>query len=1222
MQRDRGGGQGRRRSITGDLFRARSTTPPSLHDENPDGYKRLSDDESQPSRIATFTKSKSQVVRTRAITLKSEPERHDSRVIFGGKELDIEYSHSTKEEVGMHKLRWATLHIVRVEISTEESLSKLCCNFGKEGDVSALRRAVGAAVGMLSQVLINTRRPIPQLSGTDGEHVPPEWSVTIEGFGGPEHTGRYQLVCIHVLAEGDLDEQSEEDVRKAGQALARDLEQIMGEGGIRKNLKELLEARSASAYRQYMDDPLQQTDIDNLTKLGDGRCKVQYVKLPAGYCNLYKYPRIVFGDSAAQTLSKTDQHDPGEREIISLLQGDDPRTLALDGLILAIAADKRNRDKFFNKPDSVGARAIHALLVADTTASVQLAIKLFEQDFAANKPGKDWLMMQHHGLDKDIDQDIDQDIYDTYLVSLFTGETCFHVVAANRKEDELCIMLDMLQTYEGEDPSSWRRTCAELITEKVDGHFFKGAPMCYFGSTAVAFAATFGLKKAVKMMFDIIGLDEGLDPKRLNDRLRDRFTGFLPLHAVVASCPHMQDTRYSEEKRIGDNDEEQRKKNEEQANTASEMCNWLIDEVGQDWSAKIQGPSSNEEDDEDGVGAMRLDLQKLNNLTPLQLAVRMGCPPMIVEVLVRRQTRLVWCWGNLVSYHLDLTGIDSATKASETSVMELIARVDAQKQTKELLLGTFLDGLIFELFREKRKKFLPLIMLPPLISLLYAVVLLWLSFRLKSDPVIVRAEGLTSLVQLASFIALGASVSLSLSTYSRQGDQTVIQLVSTFLFWSLENWWQMFYLWVRVIGCSLAFWACVLLNQSLAAQQAVIHPANAGRNLRASGQHIFEEDELGSLSPSVAGGESDLFEGVWPMLAIAVFFELFYLTDAILRPFDTLILVKIYLTEIIVRESGKFLIIFVLLLFNFYGALYVVYPRAGHEEQQMVDEFNDWRNALASLMTLALTGEPLRLLLLTNDLEQLSWWQWLDFCTFLVLYVAFILVAFIMLLNLLIAMMNDRYKTVSEESELSRRYVYAQQVLRTEAIANFFFKDPWTNVGEKKKQEGTRWYYEPKPSQDIFSNASQIWTKKQNEEKKRHEDERRIEETQNKHEKDQEKMQKLQEAVEEVLEKQRAFEKNLEKLMGVRPTLPSPSANSYESYDRRSLDECYPDEDQGPSVDLLARPVAPFVSLVGPAASPRAPTIPSPGSGIADRFSAKAASRRAKDRQPAQASPR
>ena len=106
---------------------------------------------------------------------------------------------------------------------------------------------------------------------------------------------------------------------------------------------------------------------------------------------------------------------------------------------------------------------------------------------------------------------------------------------------------------------------------------------------------------------------------------------------------------------------------------------------------------------------------------------------------------------------------------------------------------------------------------------------------------------------------------------------------------------------VRVIGCSLAFWACVLLNQSLAAQQAVIHPANAGRNLRASGQHIFEEDELGSLSPSVAGGESDLFEGVWPMLAIAVFFELFYLTDAILRPFDTLILVKIYLTE----QDGK-----------------------------------------------------------------------------------------------------------------------------------------------------------------------------------------------------------------------------------------------------------------------------------------------------------------------------
>ena len=134
------------------------------------------------------------------------------------------------------------------------------------------------------------------------------------------------------------------------------------------------------------------------------------------------------------------------------------------------------------------------------------------------------------------------------------------------------------------------------------------------------------------------------------------------------------------------------------------LTGWLIDECGADWTAEIKvmhehfkdvcsSPSISEE--------LKEQLLENHGLTPLQLAVVCGCPYMVVETMIRRQTHKKWEWGDQVAYTIDLTGIDSAELTSK-SVMELIGRYDAKELTRKLVLDEFMQGFIFNLFKEKR----------------------------------------------------------------------------------------------------------------------------------------------------------------------------------------------------------------------------------------------------------------------------------------------------------------------------------------------------------------------------------------------------------------------------------------------------------------------------------------------------------------------------------------
>ena len=90
-------------------------------------------------------------------------------------------------------------------------------------------------------------------------------------------------------------------------------------------------------------------------------------------------------------------------------------------------------------------------------------------------------------------------------------------------------------------------------------------------------------------------------------------------------------------------------------------------------------------------------------LTPLQLACKLGDHDMFQHIM-RRQSVVVWKWGPVTQYQIDLEGIDSSGTGAN-DVMELIGRLDASRSTQEMLLDSFIQGFIHKIFEQKWVRF-------------------------------------------------------------------------------------------------------------------------------------------------------------------------------------------------------------------------------------------------------------------------------------------------------------------------------------------------------------------------------------------------------------------------------------------------------------------------------------------------------------------------------------
>lgn len=169
------------------------------------------------------------------------------------------------------------------------------------------------------------------------------------------------------------------------------------------------------------------------------------VTLSPGSCNLYGFPAV----SA-----------PGEEP--QMLTGRRLELLCRAILAAATSSDApEGGGGMCHKADASGAYVLHVLLIANTPAALALAMAL-----AHARPR---LLLQSHAE------------------GFFTGEHGLHILAVNRRESELCVLLQL--AGDRLNPQELHG----LLTEQVKGGFFLDPPMKYYGGTILGYLAAFGL---------------------------------------------------------------------------------------------------------------------------------------------------------------------------------------------------------------------------------------------------------------------------------------------------------------------------------------------------------------------------------------------------------------------------------------------------------------------------------------------------------------------------------------------------------------------------------------------------------------------------------------------------------------------------------------------------------------------------------------------------------
>ena len=224
--------------------------------------------------------------------------------------------------------------------------------------------------------------------------------------------------------------------------------------------------------------------------------------LPAGSCNLYLFPQVQRGGEMGEEA----QIDPSPEQLC-----------ALRLLIIKMCSCELGW-----KPDQVGAFAMHAIVVANTDQSVDLA----EAIFVAEPKLLTQLHVNHRAG-----------------FPLFAGESNLHICCVNRREPLLCKLIELANTHLKPDEASlssfmrmprvdeyspltpfslsllpaqhlafpqisctqrmqmtrvhMRTQVRTLLASQADGVFFNELPMQFYGGTALGYALCFDLRDAV-----------------------------------------------------------------------------------------------------------------------------------------------------------------------------------------------------------------------------------------------------------------------------------------------------------------------------------------------------------------------------------------------------------------------------------------------------------------------------------------------------------------------------------------------------------------------------------------------------------------------------------------------------------------------------------------------------------------------------------------------------
>ena len=151
----------------------------------------------------------------------------------------------------------------------------------------------------------------------------------------------------------------------------------------------------------------------------------------------------------------------------------------------------------------------HRLLIKNSPESLALSLRLVRQ-----RPS---LLVQKHAP-----------------WSPFDGENTLHVVIVNAQEEMLIEMARLATAH------LTRSQLEDLLWSQARGPFFDDLPQRHYGGTPLAYAACFGLRRAITVLLEEPRLGRTTEsPYALidfDDEMHQacKVTGFLPLHAVAA----------------------------------------------------------------------------------------------------------------------------------------------------------------------------------------------------------------------------------------------------------------------------------------------------------------------------------------------------------------------------------------------------------------------------------------------------------------------------------------------------------------------------------------------------------------------------------------------------------------------------------------------------------------------------------------------------------------
>jgi len=154
------------------------------------------------------------------------------------------------------------------------------------------------------------------------------------------------------------------------------------------------------------------------------------------------------------------------------------------------------------------------------------------------------------------------------------------------------------------------------------------------------------------------------------------------------------------------------------------------------------------------------------------------------------------------------------------------------------------------------------------------------------------------------------------------------------------------------------------------------------------------------------------------------------------------------------EDVRVFLFLFLGMFANYGLVLMVVFPKTKSEEViTQVPLFNNPAGALQSMLELAFLGEALEINLVTDDgsafmlpiLDEngnADYLKTFDLFLFFGLYLIYVIICVVLLLNLLIAMMSSTYDRFRSDSTLLYRKQFAHLVLRLELESKFLTRPP------------------------------------------------------------------------------------------------------------------------------------------------------------------------------------